>query len=626
MATTQTQQTRYSFLGLRPRQRSDAAIVNDCVDCVCGTNSATFERSADDGRWRLTREIERRDLNCARATAAAARGVLERVARGADAIQLARSFAAAVARAARLNEAEPSDAAAAHAVAKAAADYVEDAERIVVKWRDADRATLVAIDRAWAPLFRRGLVLEHIITEARGGGASLDVGPLELSGVARRAAASLKTACLARGLSGGADAESLARAFAACAEPLAAARCVLGTDAEAPRVEKLFSTTKTAPSMPVARVRVDAWRADISDGGDPFFVACAEPAMPPPPPLPLPKPPPKPVKSIYEAPPRFLSTKPVQECHDIRDLVRIERDDQLRKLVEALSVETAADERRFVESGGEYWSHDAPSSNAPTPLDVRPKPPSSLYALPGFLRADAEALKNSKSAFDGLEVADALQKAHGRRFDGAPLMDDNVDAILATYGGSFDEAAVFCGKCDRVYDAVTAFRQTFARSRRRRPARSLDVALHACEFVVRTLRDHCRSCLGDALLDARVRTGGAADYEACRVALLRYFAAEDAPSLVVASLGGSLRETVGAPLERALDEAAAACLDEYDADARLDHFRRLKRCVGEARDALGAALVADPRTPALHALRLALDWEGRFFSVEKPRARLSLGV
>ena len=84
--------------------------------------------------------------------------------------------------------------------------------------------------------------------------------------------------------------------------------------------------------------------------------------------------------------------------------------------------------------------------------------------------------------------------------------------------------------------------------------------------------------------------------------------------------------SVGAPLERALDEAAAACLDEYDADARLDHFRRLKRCVGEARDALGAALVADPRTPALHALRLALDWEGRFFSVEKPRARLSLGV
>ena len=141
-------------------------------------------------------------------------------------------------------------------------------------------------------------------------------------------------------------------------------------------MEKLFSTTKTAPSMPVARVRVDAWRADISDGGDPFFVACAEPAMPPPPPLPLPKPPPKPVKTIYEAPPRFLSTKPVQECHDIRDLVRIERDDQLRKLVEALSVETAADERRFVESGGEYWSHDAPSSNAPASLDVRPKPPS----------------------------------------------------------------------------------------------------------------------------------------------------------------------------------------------------------------------------------------------------------
>ena len=128
-------------------------------------------------------------------------------------------------------------------------------------------------------------------------------------------------------------------------------------------------------------------------------------------------------------------------------------------------------------------------------------------------------------------------------------------------------------------------------------------------------------------MDARVRAGGAADHEACRVALLRYFSAEDAPSLVVASLGGSLRETVGAPLERALDEAAAACLGDYDADARLDHFRRLKRCVGEARDALGAALVADPRTPALHALRLALDWEGRFFATgSSTRARLSLGV
>ena len=64
-----------------------------------------------------------------------------------------------------------------------------------------------------------------------------------------------------------------------------------------------------------------------------------------------------------------------------------------------------------MESGGEYWSHDASPSNAPTPLDVRPKPPSSLYALPGFLRAGADALKNSKPDFDGLEVADALQKA-----------------------------------------------------------------------------------------------------------------------------------------------------------------------------------------------------------------------
>ena len=37
---------------------------------------------------------------------------------------------------------------------------------------------------------------------------------------------------------------------------------------------------------------------------------------------------------IYEAPPRFLSTKPVQECHDIRGAHR-RAADQLRKLVEA---------------------------------------------------------------------------------------------------------------------------------------------------------------------------------------------------------------------------------------------------------------------------------------------------
>ena len=103
-------------------------------------------------------------------------------------------------------------------------------------------------------------------------------------------------------------------------------------------------------------------------------------------------------------------------------------------------------------------------------------------------------------------------------------------------------------------------------------------------------------------------------------------AAEDAPSLVVASLGGSLRETVGAPLERALDEAAAACLDEYDADARLDHFRRLKRCVGEARDALARGARRGPADADAPRLRLALDWEGRFFSVEKPRRALSLGA
>ena len=170
MTATQTQQTRYSFLGLRPRQRTDAAIVNDCVDCVCGTNGALEDRRRP---LATHAEIERRDLNCARD----GRRRPGRAGTGRARARTSSLNAAAVARAARLNAAEPSDAAAAHAVAKAAADYVEDAERIVVKWRDADRATLIAIDRAWAPLFRRGLVLEHIITEARGGGASLDVEP-----------------------------------------------------------------------------------------------------------------------------------------------------------------------------------------------------------------------------------------------------------------------------------------------------------------------------------------------------------------------------------------------------------------------------------------------------------------
>ena len=54
--------------------------------------------------------------------------------------------------------------------------------------------------------------------------------------------------------------------------------------------------------------------------------------------------------------------------------------------------------------------------------------------------------------------------------------------------------------------------------------------------------------------------------------LLRYFAAEDAPSLVVASLGGSLRKPWARRSSAPLDEAAAACLDEYDADARWTTF------------------------------------------------------
>lgn len=626
--TTQTQ-TQYSFLGLRPRRRSDAAVVRDCVDCVCGARSATFARGKSDGRWQLTPEIEHRDLICERATAAAVRGVLARVARGADSVALARAFAGAVARAARLNAADGAAAAAAHAVAEACASYVEDAETLALRWRDADRVTLIAVDRAWAPLFRRGLVLAHVITAARGGGVSLDVGPLELGAVARRAAAALRTACLARGLSGGDDAAALASAFAKCAEPLAAAKFVLGPAADTPASPKTFSIGRRAPSTAPARIRVDAWRADLRSGGDPFFVACAAPEAPPlPPPILPPPPPPPPPPTIYDAPPRFLSTKPTVECDSIRDLVRLERDEQLQKLVAALGDACSVEERRFVQNGNEYWAHAATASAAPPVVDARPEPRQALYALPGFLDAGADARADFRIDFDGLVVADALRKAHARSFDDAPLRDDDVSQILQRYGGSFDAAVMFCGTCDRAYRKVTAFRGAFARTRRRRPAQALDVALHACEHVARVVRDHCRRSLADALLDARVRAGGAADEGACRNALERYVSAEDAPSLAVAALHGTLHETVGAPLLKALDAAEQACAEGLDGDVRLDHFHRLKLLVGAAREALGAALVADPRTPSLHALRVALDWDGRFFAPasSRSRARLSPGI
>ena len=122
-------------------------------------------------------------------------------------------------------------------------------------------------------------------------------------------------------------------------------------------------------------------------------------AMPPPPPLPLPKPPQKPVKNIYEAPPRFLSTKPVQECHDIRDLVRIERDDQLRNLWRRSAL------RRRPTSGASWNRVESTGATTrrrqtPTPLDVRPEPPSSLYAAARVF--EARGCRSSKKRQIGL--------------------------------------------------------------------------------------------------------------------------------------------------------------------------------------------------------------------------------
>ena len=108
-------------------------------------------------------------------------------------------------------------------------------------------------------------------------------------------------------------------------------------------------------------------------------------------------------------------------------------------------------------------------------------------------------------------------------------------------------------------------------------------------------------------------------------AFCRYVFSEDASSLTTACLLGSLRTSVGARLLAACDASDALFGAFEDARSRLAHFEAFRKHVAAARDALGVALVADPRTPALSALRLSLDWDGGFFSNAASRgARLSL--
>ena len=86
MTATQTQQTRYSFLGLRPRGsgRTRPSSTTASTAPAVPRHAISTVKINEDGRWRLTRDRAPRP-GTARATAAAARGVLERVARGADA-------------------------------------------------------------------------------------------------------------------------------------------------------------------------------------------------------------------------------------------------------------------------------------------------------------------------------------------------------------------------------------------------------------------------------------------------------------------------------------------------------------------------------------------------------------
>ena len=120
--------------------------------------------------------------------------------------------------------------------------------------------------------------------------------------------------------------------------------------------------------------------------------------------------------------------------------------------------------------------------------------------------------------------------------------------------------------------------------------------------------------LGAARLDLRAALSGAVDEDDAAARRRAYVFDEDRPSLATAALlNEPLRSGVGAPLERALEDADRF----FDGDVAA--FPPFKAAVTRAVANLAAALDSDPRSPSLRGLLADLDWDGRFFVEEPPR-------
>ncbi|KAK7231378.1 hypothetical protein SO694_00072051 [Aureococcus anophagefferens] len=130
----------------------------------------------------------------------------------------------------------------------------------------------------------------------------------------------------------------------------------------------------------------------------------------------------------------------------------------------------------------------------------------------------------------------------------------------------------------------------------------------------RALRVHDGADATRPRLDLRAALSGAVDEDDAAARRRAYVFDEDRPSLATAALlNEPLRSGVGAPLERALEDADRF----FDGDVAA--FPRFKAAVTRAVANLAAALDSDPRSPSLRGLLADLDWDGRFFVEEPPR-------
>ena len=595
----------------------ERSTVKDVADVMMGYPSRTFTKVG--ARWRVSSAVERRELRWARYGAVSGRRALDALAAGATRVDAARGFVAAVGAAAAArgrgaaarSGASPGVLAGGGEMCSAFAQYcdayVRDVEGLAADWRDRPGATLVAFEAAWAPTLRRGAAVRDLVRRA----ARYDGDALDLDATAPRALEALHYAAAARGVGGAPDAAGACRAFREVAEPyVRAVDGALRGGAEPVRppaflaaaVARLREKARAGGRRPT--LRVAPW-GGAAPADDAFFF---EPHEAPRPPARVPF---KPTFDDGDGDDDDLKYEPVErDAHD---------NPYAREL--GLMVRKLCRGERLPE-----WEDDAPE-----PLDVAPPPKlpaPPLAALPRVLRAfdaAARAYDGADAPFDGAAAAARLCARHdatfsgrdGARDDGAPARRVGGHLERGDEAPAVETAAHFAAAARRSAARAAAFlagRRQSGAARRCAAGLAIDVRAAAAAHVARALEKHVATDLGAARLDLRAALSGAVDEDDAAARRRAYVFDEDRPSLATAALlNEPLRSGVGAPLERALEDADRF----FDGDVAA--FPPFKAAVTRAVANLAAALDSDPRSPSLRGLLADLDWDGRFFVEEPPR-------